>query len=230
MNEVGSNRGAAAATLRKVRVWDLPVRLFHWALVALLVALYLTAEFDRLDLHMKLGQTVLVLVVWRVLWGLVGSDTARFGGFLKGPGAVLAYARSLLTPHPLPVAGHNPLGGLMVIALLLAILAQAGSGLFATDDIVVEGPLYHLVSGKTASLLTTVHHYNINVLIVLAVVHVAAALLYLFVKSENLIGPMVTGAKPLPPHIAAPGLASPLRALILLLIVAGAWIAFVNLV
>ncbi|WP_119421300.1 cytochrome b/b6 domain-containing protein [Desertibaculum subflavum] len=229
MNEVGSNRGAVA-TLRKIRVWDLPVRLFHWVLVALLVALYLTGEYGWLDLHMKLGQAVLVLVIWRVLWGLVGSDTARFGGFLRGPGAVLAYARSLLTPHPLPVAGHNPLGGLMVIALLLAILAQAGSGLFTTDDIVVEGPLYHLVSGKTASLMTTVHHYAFDVLIVLAVIHVAAALLYLFVKKENLIGPMVTGSRPLPPQLPAPALASPLRALILLMIVAGAWIAFVSLI
>lgn len=214
--------------VRPVRVWDLPVRVFHWALAMLLVALYLTGEYGRLDLHMKFGQAALVLVVWRVLWGLFGSETALFHRFLKGPAAVLAYARSLLTPHPLPVAGHNPLGGLMVVALLAMVLLQAGTGLFATDDIVVEGPLYHLVSGKTASTLTTIHKTAINVLLVLVAIHVAASLFYLVVKKENLIGPMVTGVKPVPVPIMAPALASPLKALILLLIVAGAWIAFVN--
>lgn len=228
MNDIGARRAASAA--RKVRVWDLPVRLFHWVLVALLVAMFVTGKTDRLELHMKLGQAVLVLVIWRVLWGLFGSETARFHRFLKGPGAVFAYGRSLLTPHPLPVTGHNPLGGLMVIALLLAVLAQAGSGLFTTDDIYTEGPLYHLVPGKTASLLTTVHHYAINVLIALAAIHVAASLFYLVVKKENLIGPMVTGAKPLPAELPAPALASPIRALILLVAVAAAWILFVSYV
>ena len=228
MNDAGARRTTQAA--RKVRVWDLPVRLFHWVLVALLVALYLTGQYGRLDLHMKLGQAVLVLVVWRVLWGLFGSETARFHRFLKGPAAAFAYGRSLLGPHALPVVGHNPLGGLMVVALLAVVLVQAGSGLFATDDIVVEGPLYHLVSGKTASFLTTVHHYTINVLIALAAIHVAASLFYLLVKKENLIGPMVTGAKPLSAELPAPALASPLRALILLVAVAAAWILFVSFV
>ena len=226
MNDIGTRRTDSA--VRKVRVWDLPVRLFHWALAVLLVALYITGQQGPLDLHMKFGQTVLVLVIWRLLWGLFGSETARFHRFLKGPAAVVAYGRSLLTPHPLPVAGHNPLGGLMVVALLVTVLVQAGSGLFATDDIVVEGPLYHLVSGKTASFLTTVHHYTINVLIGLAAIHVAASLFYLLVKKEDLIEPMLTGAKPLPATLPAPALASPLRALILLAVVAGAWMVFVS--
>lgn len=228
MNDVGSNRSVAAEQ-RRVRVWDLPVRLFHWILVALLVALYLTGEYGPLDLHMKFGQAVLVLVVWRVLWGLFGSETARFGRFLKGPAHALAYGRSLLTPHPLPVAGHNPLGGLMVIALLLTILVQAGSGLFAYDDLGMKGPLYHLVAGSTASFFTSVHYYGIDVLIPLTVIHVTTALLYLLIKNENLIGQMVTGVRPLPTQIPAPVVASPLRAVSLLMVVAGTWIALVGL-
>jgi cytochrome b len=213
---------------RDIRVWDLPVRLFHWLLVVLVVAAYITGEFGYMDRHMQVGQAVLVLVVWRVLWGLVGSETARFARFLKGPAAMLAYARSVLTPRPLATAGHNPLGALMVLALLAALLAQAGSGLFATDDIVVEGPLHHLVPGRTASTLTTIHHLSINVLIALVALHVATNLFYLLVKKENLIGPMVTGVKPVAPSIAAPAMASPMLALLLLIAVAGAWILFVR--
>jgi cytochrome b len=225
MNDTGANRKIAT---QQVRVWDLPVRLFHWVLVALLVALYVTGQTGRLDLHMQLGQAVLVLVVWRVLWGFVGSETALFSRFLKGPAAMLTYARSLFSPKPPPVVGHNPIGGLMVILLLAGVLVQAGSGLFATDDIVVEGPLYHLVSGSTAATLTTIHKIAINVLLALVAIHVAASLFYLVVKRDNLIGPMVTGVKPVPPTVAPPALASPVRALILLVVVAAAWLVFVN--
>ncbi len=213
---------------RRIKVWDLPVRLFHWILVALIAALYVTGEWGYMDQHMVLGQAVLVLVTWRIVWGLIGSDTARFARFLKGPAGVLAYARSILTPTPLPTAGHNPVGGLMVVALLVLVLLQASSGLFATDDIVSEGPLIHLVSGKTASLMTRIHHLAFNGLLALVAIHIAANLFYLFVKKENLIGPMVTGMKPVPPSIKAPALASPAVALFLLVALAAAWILFVR--
>jgi len=179
-----------------VRVWDLPTRLFHWTLVVLIVLLYASGEYDLLDMrwHFWAGYATLALIAFRVLWGLVGSQTSRFGEFLRGPIAVFAYIRGLRSGAQAAV-GHNPLGGWSVLALLLCVLLQAVSGLFASDDIDNEGPLVAHVSGYTVKWMTRVHNWNQNLLLVLIGVHIGAVLVYLLVKHDNLIGPMFSGRR-----------------------------------
>lgn len=185
---------------RRLRVWDLPVRLFHWMLVGLIVTSVITAELggNAMEVHEYSGFTVLTLVLFRLLWGVLGSSHARFADFVRGPRAVFRYAGALLRGASPFHAGHNPLGGWMVLALLASLLLQAGTGLFANDDVMVEGPLAKWVSKDTSDLLTSVHEINFWVLATLIAIHVAAALFYLRVKHENLIRPMITGRKTVP--------------------------------
>jgi cytochrome b len=171
-------------------VWDLPVRLFHWTLVLLIAFSWLSAEMDWMTWHLYSGYAVLALALFRVIWGFVGSTHARFGDFLYGPGAVIAYIRTLPSRTAAKFAGHNPLGGISVVLILLCVLVQTGTGLFSNDDILTEGPLYKHISKELSDWLTTIHKYNFNVLL--------ALLYYLVYKSENLVKPMFTGRKHLP--------------------------------
>lgn len=199
-------------TLKTVTVWDLPTRLFHWTLVILMIAQWLTAEnSETMDYHVWGGYAVLALVLFRLIWGFVGSDTARFRDFLRGPGAALEYAKALRrgeTPHYL---GHNPMGGWSIVAMLGLLLVQAGTGLFANDDILIEGPLYAWVSKGTSDWLTSIHKLSFNLLLLVIAVHISAVLFYLLVKRENLIHPMLSGRKRLPPTLvsSAPRIVSP---------------------
>ena len=185
-----------------VLVWDVAVRVFHWTLLLLLGFSWLSAEMDWMDWHFYSGYAVLTLILFRILWGFVGSTHARFGDFLYGPSAVIAYLRTLPSRTAAKFAGHNPLGGISVVLILLCVLVQAGTGMFANDDILYEGPLYKHVSKDLSDWLTTIHKYNFNLLLALAGVHVAAVLYYLFWKSENLVKPMFTGRKLLQPGVA----------------------------
>jgi cytochrome b len=186
-----------ASPTRNLRIWDLPVRLFHWSLVALVVFSFTTAQIggNAMQYHEWSGITILTLVVFRTVWGFAGSTYARFGNFLRGPGWALRHARALWRGESVFYAGHNPLGGWMVLLLLLVLLVQAGTGLFANDDVMLEGPLAAHVSKETSDLLTRIHHINFNVLLTLVTLHVAAALAYLRMKRENLILPLITGVK-----------------------------------
>jgi len=176
----------------RIRIWDLPTRAFHWAIVLLMPALWWTAEEHELEWHYLLGEVTLGLILFRLIWGLIGSSTARFAGFVKGPGAILAYLRGR---HPEEV-GHNPLGALSVLALLLLIATIVGLGLFATDeDGLHPGPLAHLVTFDSAMILAERHEQMFNILLGFIGLHVAAILFYLFVRRDNLVGPMVTGAR-----------------------------------
>jgi cytochrome b len=138
------------------------------------------------------------LLIFRVLWGIFGSQTSRFDDFVRGPFAVAAYVRSLFSTNKQVSIGHNPLGGWSVLALLACVLVQAVSGLFATDEIDTDGPLVPRVSMYTVKLMTRVHHWTENVLLALVGLHVVAVLLYLLLKHENLIAPMINGRKNLP--------------------------------
>lgn len=191
--------------LRTLRVWDVPVRLFHWLLVTLLVVSFTTAQIggNAMQYHEWSGLTILTLVLFRVLWGFAGSTYARFGGFLRGPRSALEYARTLLRGRPAFHAGHNPLGGWMILLLLTSLLVQAGTGMFANDDVMIEGPLVKHVSKETSDLLTRIHHFNFNVLLALVTLHVGAALYYLRAKRENLILPLFTGSKQVPEGVPA---------------------------
>lgn len=188
--------------VQTIPVWDLPVRLFHWTLVILLAISWLTAEEggDAMSYHMWSGYTILTLVLFRLAWGLWGSYHARFKNFLRGPRTTFAYALTFFKGRTPAYAGHNPLGGWMIIVLLLLLLVQAVTGLFANDDIAVEGPLYAWVSKDTSDFLTRVHHLNIDIVWILIGMHVAAAFYYLIVKRENLIVPLFTGRKRLSPE------------------------------
>ncbi|EKE75045.1 cytochrome b/b6 domain-containing protein [Oceanibaculum indicum] len=194
---------APPAAYRHALVWDIPTRLFHWLLAGAIVGAYWTGEFGGFDKtwHMRFGYAVLALVIFRILWGLFGSRTARFASFLRGPAAVLAYLRTLTAPKAHPTDTHNPLGALSVIALLLAALAQAGSGLFASDDILTEGPLNGLFSGAVDSIANRTHAIAVWFLIALVVLHLAAIAYYRLYKRENLVTAMVTGHRDLPPGL-----------------------------
>jgi len=173
----------------KVRIWDLPVRLFHWALVLLVPALWATHHWELMDLHILLGEIMLGLVLWRLLWGMLGSSTARFAAFVRGPGAVLRYLKGGGKAF-----GHNPLGGWSVVAMLLLLAVQVGLGLFAIDeDAFFGGPLSHLVSYDAARTLAQRHETIFWVLVGLIALHVAAILYYRLVRRDDLITPMITG-------------------------------------
>lgn len=202
----------ADKTERKIRVWDLPVRLFHWALVILMVISYFTARAGEewMKFHFWSGYAILTLVLFRIAWGFVGSTTARFADFVKGPSEALAHLRDFMGRGRPREAGHNPVGGAMVILLLLAVLAQVIAGLFSadTDTGVVNGPLALAVADKWVDRATAFHHTWINVLLVLVAAHVLASVVYLVWKRQNLIGAMVTGRKPLD-DVVAPGAPAP---------------------
>ena len=183
----------------RLRIWDLPVRLFHWCLVLLLCVSYFSGKAggDWMKLHFWSGYSILTLLLFRIAWGFVGSTTARFSDFIKGPRASAGYLKNIVLGQSTFEVGHNPVGGLMVIALLLAVLAQAAVGLFSadTDTGIVSGPLANMLPDKWVDRLTHFHHFWVNVLIVLIALHVLAAIVYLVWKRQNLIGAMFTGYK-----------------------------------
>src|SRR6476620_7382995 len=160
----------------RIRVWDVPVRLFHWTLVVLMVTSYFSGKAggDWMQLHFWSGYSILTLLLFRIVWGFIGSTTARFSDFVKGPSAAFRHLAELAGADRPRDAGHNPLGGAMVVVLIFAVLAQAIAGLFAadTDMGTVNGPLTKLVSDKFIDKATAFHVFWINVLLVLAGVHV----------------------------------------------------------
>ena len=186
--------------LQFVRVWDLPVRVFHWLLLALVTASVATGLTggNAMTWHMRSGYVILALVAFRIIWGLVGSTTARFSDFLHGPGRVIGFAKDLLSRRPAHYLGHNPLGGWMVLVLLLAILFQAGSGLFANDDISTEGPLYRYIGKDLSDRLTSLHKLNIKLIYGLVALHVAAVIYHWLGRGEELVRAMFTGVKAWP--------------------------------
>lgn len=180
-----------------IRVWDIPTRWFHWLLVGFVVFSFITTKIglSAMKYHQWSGFAILVLVLFRLVWGFIGGRQSRFSAFVKGPAAVIRYASTLFSKESNQYIGHNPLGGWSIIAMLLSLLTQVGTGLFAGDGIFIQGPLYDLVSRNTSSWLTGIHHLNQKVLIVLVAIHIAAILFHLIVKRENLIVPMITGKK-----------------------------------
>lgn len=189
-----------------LKIWDLPTRLFHWSLLLLVVACWWTAGEDGdIDWHMRCGYAVLVLLLFRLVWGVLGSTTARFASFVASPRRVLEYLINA-RKNDLPHIGHNPAGGWMVIVLLLILLGITASGLFANDDIMSEGPLAHHVSEGLSDLATAWHEKGFYTLLVLVALHVGAIAFYLLVKKDNLVRPMLTGDKPLPQGVDAPEL------------------------
>lgn len=185
-------------TEEKRLVWDLPLRIFHWLFALSIAASWATAEagFDWMQIHFYLGYWMIGLVVFRIIWGFVGPRHARFASFLRGPSTLLSYLKSLRSGAPVNTAGHNPAGGLMVIVMMALVALQAGSGLFATDDIAWMGPYNPAISGAAADKLTSLHHANFNLILASVGLHLMAIIFYWLVKKQNLVGPMFTGHKP----------------------------------
>jgi cytochrome b len=180
----------------KVRVWDLPTRIFHWALVVCVLALLVTGQIGgaAMDWHFRSGYAVLSLLLFRLVWGVIGGHWSRFSSFLYSPGTVIRYLRGQGAPE-LGI-GHSPLGAGSVFAMLFFLLLQVGTGLISDDEIATSGPFTSLASNTLVGLATS-YHANIGkrVLIVLVVLHVAAILFYLWRKRQNLIRPMLLGDK-----------------------------------
>jgi cytochrome b len=187
-----------ADSLQSVRVWDLPTRLFHWALALCVVGLFITGKIGGTAMvwHSWLGFSVASLLLFRLAWGMMGGYWSRFAAFSCSPRTVLDYVRGIADPAF--AVGHNPLGAGSIYALLLFLAAQAGTGLFSTDGEDFFGPLNILVSNSTAKLLTA-YHKNVGevVLIALVLLHLAAIAYYRLRKGQDLVGPMLHGDKQL---------------------------------
>jgi cytochrome b len=179
-----------------VRVWDAPTRLFHWLLAACVVGLVTSAQIggSAMEWHFRLGYTVFSLLLFRIVWGLVGGHWSRFSSFFYTPGQILAYLSGRGDPNH--SVGHNPLGAFSVVALLGFLFLQVGSGLISDDEIAAAGPLTRFVSGELVST-ATYYHKEIGKLILLALVtaHLLAIAFYRIKKGENLVKPMLTGDK-----------------------------------
>ena len=176
-------------------VWDAPLRFAHWALVLCVAGSWAThyAGAAWSNWHERCGYAVLVLVVFRFVWGFVGTRHARFASFVRGPWRVIDYLRS---GQGAPVVGHSPLGALSVLAMLALLLLQAASGLFANDEIAFTGPFYGCVSQATSHRLSSLHQANSDWLLALIALHVAAVAWYGIARRRSLVPAMLTGRRP----------------------------------
>ncbi|MEH6569290.1 MAG: cytochrome b/b6 domain-containing protein [Halioglobus sp.] len=178
--------------MRQHPLWDLPTRLFHWLLALCLVLSWWSGEEGEFERHEWLGYTVLVLVLFRFIWGFVGSRHSKFSDFVRGPGTVWAYVKGKNSGG----RGHNPLGGWSVLLLLSVLLVQAISGLFNSDDLMFEGPFYYVASVEFRDAMGVIHELAFNVLVGLVVLHLAAVFYYQWVKKIPLLQAMIKGKSP----------------------------------
>lgn len=180
----------------RIRVWDLPTRLFHWLLALCVVGLVVTGKVGgaAMDWHARLGYAVLALLLFRLAWGFIGGHWSRFATFLYAPRSVGAYLAG--RGHPDHLVGHNPLGAGSVFALLLVLLVQVGTGLVSDDEIAFTGPLNRFVASSTGLAATSYHkQWGQWLVIALVLLHVAAIVWYLVKKRQNLVRPMIVGDK-----------------------------------
>jgi len=211
----------------RVRIWDLPTRIFHWVLVLAVAASVITAHVggNAMEWHFRLGYLIFTLLVFRLVWGFVGGRWSRFASFIYMPPTLLRYLRGGELPGEHLDAGHNPLGALSVFALLALLIMQVATGLVADDEIASQGPLNMFVSNAFAKAAST-WHADIGqwILLSLIALHVGAVLYYLQGKKTNLVGPMIAGDKSMPAGTppAADSAATRLFALVLVLACAGA--------
>ena len=191
-----------------IRVWDLPLRLFHWLLVLCIIGSIVSANLggNAMQWHAYFGYTILTLLIFRIVWGFIGSTHARFNSFFPSPKSILNYLQGK-APR---VLGHNPLGAMSVFALLLVLSIQVITGLFSDDEIAFQGPLAKYVSNSTVSLLSVAHEWNHLLIYALITIHVAAIIYYKKFKGEDLITPMISGDKEINPSEEASYLPSDL--------------------
>jgi cytochrome b len=178
--------------MQRFRLWDLPTRLFHWLLVLCVCGSFVSAKIggNAMVWHGRFGLVVIGLLVFRLVWGFIGSTYARFTQFVRGPVTVLAYLRGQWRGE-----GHNPLGALSVLAMLGTLLLLVATGIFANDDIAFEGPLYALVGKEFSDRMAGIHRLIEPLTILLVLAHLAAIAFYVRGRKETLIMPMITGEK-----------------------------------
>jgi cytochrome b len=205
-----------------MRIWDAPTRLFHWVLVLLIATSYVTVQNNWMDLHLLSGYAILTLLLFRLVWGFIGSDTARFARFLRSPFAALRHLASFTKREPDNEVGHNEAGGWMVLVMLVVLSVQVGTGLFSNDDGATEGPLAKYAGKDLSDKLSGYHGLNFYVLLGLIGLHILAIVAYAVVKKHDLVRPMISGKKKLPAATRAPRMASPLLALAILVVAAAA--------
>jgi cytochrome b len=176
----------------KFRIWDLPLRTFHWMLVLSILGSFITVKVggNAMPWHARFGYLVIALMSFRLVWGFVGSYHARFVNFIKSPKSIIGYLK-----NPQPSPGHSPIGAIAVVVLITLFTAQAIAGLFASDDIAFDGPLARFVSSYWVELLTSLHRLNEPVLLGLVLIHVTVIFYYRMFKKQDLIKPMLTGDK-----------------------------------
>lgn len=199
-----------------VKIWDGWVRMSHWLILVLMLVSFGTAKSQKMDWHMLSGYTILTLLIFRLLWGVFGSDTARFATFLAWPGAALRQLAKIGRKESDTEVSHNPAGGWMVVLLLALLLTQATTGLFTYDQVFTRGPLARRVSEEWVDLASTIHVKNFYWLLGAIAAHVVAVGVYFVAKSHDLLGPMIHGEKKLPADIPAPRMGSPTLGLALL--------------
>ena len=206
----------------RIRVWDLPTRIFHWALAAAVVFSFTTGKVGGswMAWHLKSGYVVLALLLFRLAWGIVGGHAARFANFIRGPRAFLAHAGSVVSRTARATSGHNPMGGWMVVLMLVILAAQAGTGLFSDDEIATTGPLVEKVSNAVVEKMSAFHYYNGWLVAAAVGLHVIAVAYYQAFLRIDLVRPMVRGWREGEASQASLRMGSPLLAIVL---VAVAW-------
>ena len=195
-------------------IWDIPIRLFHWLLVLLIAFMWVSGKQGWLEYHMLSGYAILSLLIFRVVWGFVGSDTARFLFFLKSPIEAVRHLLHITKREPDTEIGHNAAGGWMVVGMLALLFAQVFTGMSANDDISVEGPLARLVGKDWSDWATSQHHFLFNIVQIVVALHILAIVAYAIPKRHDLVRPMITGKKRMPGAMQAPRMMSPILAAI----------------
>jgi cytochrome b len=222
--------GAKGTRGRAILVWDLSTRLFHWVTAALIVVAYVNYLLGWMDWHARAGDAVLALVFFRLLWGFFGSDTSRFSRFVAAPRAAFGHLGRLFLREPDRQVGHNPAGGWMVLLLLALLFGEALSGIYVQNDVANQGPLTEITPSRIANAITAIHRLFWDAILAAVALHVLAIAVYAAAKGHDLVRPMVTGVKTLPADVAQPAVASPVRAVLLLLVSAAAVALLANLV
>jgi cytochrome b len=212
----GTGLGANEKIGRAIVVWDVPTRLFHWLMAALIAVAYVTYLLGWMSWHAVAGDAVLTLVVFRLLWGFFGSQTARFSRFVAAPRAAFAHLGRIFRREPDRQVGHNAAGGWMVLLLLALVLGEALSGVYVQNDVANQGPLTEITPARVANGITASHWILWDALLGAILLHILAIIIYAAAKGQDLLRPMIAGRKMLPATIAQPPIAGTPRAALLL--------------
>lgn len=206
---------------RRVTIWDLPTRLFHWGAVLLVTASLMTSQFNWLVWHVAFGEILLALVIFRLIWGLVGSDTSQFRNFLTSPRTTVYYLLGRECHETSPRVGHSPLGGWMVLFLIILLFVQTLSGLFIYNDVAKVGPFFGKFPQTMVEAIVHLHVVVSKILLLSIALHILAIGFYLVVKKQNLVVPMISGKRLVPSSTPCPKCRDPLLAICTTLLAGG---------